>query len=126
MTKYFFLLIVQLFFFSVGCDKDTTQDIILDSELYGEWRSDITICDYYRRIFYDDGKCSFLYLNYWEGDVECEHIDISEYWISDYWIEDDYILFEYNDGSIESLPYSVSGDELILGHSNEQYVYERQ
>ena len=67
-----------------------------------------------------------MYLNYWEGDVECENIDSSEYWISDYWIEADYIVFEYNDGSIESLPYSVSDDELILGQSNEQYVYERQ
>ena len=125
MQKYIILLIAPLLFLYFGCDKNTNTDIVLDSELYGEWRSDITVCDYYRRIFYDDGKCSFLYLNYWEGDSECENIDSSEYWISDYWIEDDYIVFEYDDGSIESLPYSVSGDELILGQPGEEYVYYR-
>ena len=129
MTKYVFLLIVPLLFFSIGCDKDTTQDIILDSELYGEWKSDITICDYYKRNFFDSGKCSFLHLNYWEillnGIYQCGNEEESDYWMSDYWIEQNYIVFEHDDGSVESLPYSVSGDELILGHPGEEYIYYR-
>ena len=133
MKKYILLLIAPFLFFSTGCEEDDileeVTNTVIDENLIGEWKSDLTICDYYKRNFFDSGKCSFLYLNYWEillnGVYECGNEEESDYWMSDYWIEQNYIVFEYDDGSVESLPYSVSGDELILGHPGEEYIYYR-
>ena len=130
MNKYLFLLVVPLLFFSIGCEKDTIQDTQLDSDLYGIWRSNLGSCDYYIRTFSSNGKWSFSHIDidyYPEYDCDELPLNYDSHSVGDFWIQDNYIIFEDDGGGGEqSLPYIISGDELILGHSNEQYVYERQ